>query len=171
MKKLATMTALSLALAAPTAALAEDLVAMLNGWEEVPSVSTVATGEFRATISPDDQSMTYELTYTGLQGTVTQAHIHVARRMANGSIVIWLCGTAGTPGPAGTATCTPGSGTFAGTVTSDDVVAGSIASQQLTANDLAEVIAAIRNNAAYANVHTSLSTGGEIRGQIRRVRP
>ena len=171
MKKLATMTALFLALAAPTTALAENVAAMLTGWEEVPSVSTVASGEFRATISADEQSITYELTYTGLQGTVTQAHIHIARRMANGSIVVWLCGTATNPGPTGTATCTEGSGTFTGTITSDNVVAGSIASQQLTANDLAEVIAAIRANAAYANVHTSLSTGGEIRGQIHRAMP
>ena len=33
--------------------------------------------------------------------------------------------------------------------------------------ELAEVIAAIRAGSAYANVHTSLSPGGEIRGQIR----
>ena len=37
--------------------------------------------------------------------------------------------------------------------------------QQLVAGELAEVIAAIRAGAAYANVHTTLSTGGEIRGQ------
>ena len=39
--------------------------------------------------------------------------------------------------------------------------------QQLTKGDLTEVIAAMRVGAAYANVHTSLSPGGEIRGQIR----
>jgi hypothetical protein len=41
-----------------------------------------------------------------------------------------------------------------------------MAPQQLTAGDLAEVIRAIRAGAAYANVHTDLSPGGEIRGQI-----
>jgi hypothetical protein len=144
---------------------------MLTGWEEVPSVSTVATGDFLATISADDQFIDYELNYTGLQGTVTQAHIHVARRMANGSIVIWLCGTATNPGPAGTAVCTAGSGSFTGQITSANVIEGSMSSQQLTANDLAEVIAAIRNGAAYVNVHTNLSPLGEIRGQIHRPRP
>ena len=54
-----------------------------------------------------------------------------------------------------------------GTITSDNVIAGSMAPQQLTAGDLAEIIAAIRAGAAYANVHTNLSPGGEIRGQIR----
>ena len=130
-------------------------------------VSTVARGEFDATISEDEQSIVYELTYSGLQGTVTQAHIHVAQRGVNGSIVIWLCGTTTNPGPEGTQTCPP-SGTITGTITAGDVVAGSMTSQQLEAGELDEVIAAIRARAAYANVHTSpLSTGGEIRGQIR----
>ena len=50
-----------------------------------------------------------------------------------------------------------------------NVVAGATASQQLAAGELAEVIAAIRAGAAYANVHTNLSPGGEIRGQIRGI--
>jgi len=166
MKKLAIMTVLSVVLTAPIAARAEHIQATLTGYEEVPVVSTVATGEFVGMINHDDQSIDYELTYSGLQGTVTQAHIHVAQLSVNGSIVIWLCQTATNPGPAGTPTCTPGSGTFTGTITAANVVAGATASQQLAAGELAEVIAAIRAGAAYANVHTSLSPGGEIRGQI-----
>jgi len=167
MKKLGITTALLIALAVPTVARAEHIQATLTGYEEVPAVSTVASGEFSATISNNDQSIDYTLTYSGLQGTVTQAHIHVAQLSVNGSIVIWLCGTASNPGPAGTPTCTPGSGTFTGTVTAANVVAGATPSQQLTAGDLDEVIDAIRAGAAYANVHTNLSPGGEIRGQIR----
>ena len=166
MKKLAIMTVLSVVLTVPIAARAEHIQATLTGYEEVPVVSTVATGEFVGMINHDDQSIDYELTYSGLQGTVTQAHIHVAQLSVNGSIVIWLCQTATNPGPAGTPTCTPGSGTFTGTITAANVVAGATASQQLAAGELAEVIAAIRAGAAYANVHTSLSPGGEIRGQI-----
>jgi hypothetical protein len=166
MKKLAIMTVLSVVLTAPIAARAEHIQATLTGYEEVPVVSTVASGEFVGMISRDDQSIDYALTYSGLQGTVTQAHIHVAQLSVNGSIVIWLCGTASNPGPAGTPTCTPGSGTFTGTITAANVVAGATASQQLAAGELAEVIAAMRAGAAYANVHTNLSPGGEIRGQI-----
>jgi len=51
-------------------------------------------------ISRDNQAIDYELTYSGLQGTVQQAHIHVAQLSVNGSIVIWLCQTAATPAPA-----------------------------------------------------------------------
>jgi len=168
MRKLLIMTALFAALAVPTVARGEHIQATLSGYEEVPVVSTVATGEFSAMISPDDQFIDYEFSYTGLQGTVTQAHIHVAQLSVNGSIVIWLCQTATNIGPAGTPTCTPGSGSFTGTITTANVVAATNpASQQIAAGELAEVIAAMRAGAAYVNVHTNLSGGGEIRGQIR----
>lgn len=161
------MAALSLTAAGPSGHGDERrLRADLTGLEEVPVVNTVATGKFRARISPDDQSIEYRLSYSGLQGTVSQAHIHIAQLGVNGSIVIWLCQTATNPGPA-THTCNPGSDDFTGTITAADVIAGGTASQQLKANDLASVIALIRAGAAYANVHTlPNSTGGEIRGQI-----
>lgn len=166
MKKLAILTALSVVLAAPAIARAELIAARLTGLHEVPSVATVARGEFRARINRDDQSIDYELTYEGLQGMVRQAHIHFAERHVNGSIVVWLCGTASNPGPAGTQLC-PQTGTITGTITAADVIAASNASQQVNAGDLDRVIAAIRGRAAYVNVHTDLSPGGEIRGQIR----
>ena len=142
------------------------LRADLTGLEEVPVVNTGASGKFRARISRDEQSIEYRLSYSGLQGTVSQAHIHIAQLSVNGSIVIWLCQTATNPGPA-THICSPGSDDFTGTITSADVIAGGTASQQLTAGDLKSVIALLRAGAAYANVHTlPNSTGGEIRGQI-----
>jgi len=150
---------------------AEKIEADLIGFREVPSVSTVASGEFHATINPGDQSIDYELRYSGLQGTVQQSHIHVAQLSVNGSIVIWLCQTA-TPflDPAHLAPqCPPGKATEAvvtGHITAANVIAGATASQQLKAGDLAAVIEAIRAGFAYANVHTDLSPGGEIRGQV-----
>jgi hypothetical protein len=166
MKQLGILTAFLVILVIPPVGHAERLKAVLIGYEEVPAVSTVARGEFHARMSPDDQSIDYELTYSGLQGTVTQGHIHVAQRGVNGSIVIWLCGTATNPGPEGTQTC-PQEGTITGTITAENVVAGSMTAQQLEAGELAEVIAAIRARVAYVNVHTTPSPGGEIRGQIK----
>jgi CHRD domain len=166
--KLTVMLILPL-LAVPAVASAEQIQAALNGYQEVPSVSTVASGEFRARISPDGQSIDYELTYSGLQGSVQQGHIHVAQLSVNGSIVIWLCQTASPfldPTRLAPQCPSPG-GTVTGHITSANVIAGSMAPQQLAAGDLGDVIAAIRAGAAYANVHTNLSPGGEIRGQIR----
>ena len=166
-KRLLTLLLTLPLLAVPAVASAERIQTSLTGYEEVPVVSTPASGEFRGQISPDGTSIDYELSYSGLNGTVQQGHIHVAQLSVNGSIVIWLCQTA-TPflDPTGHAPQCPQSGTVTGTITSANVIAGSMAPQQLTAGDLAEVIAAIRAGAAYANVHTNLSPGGEIRGQI-----
>jgi hypothetical protein len=159
-------------LATGTMANAERIEADLTGYEEVPSVNTVASGDFNARISRDEQSIEYVLKYKNLQGTVSQAHIHIAQLSVNGSIVIWLCQTEGTfldptklapQCPAGQAT----EAIVTGKITAANVIAGGTASQQLNAMDLASVIAAIRAGAAYANVHTlPLSGGGEIRGQI-----
>lgn len=146
---------------------AETVQATLTGKEEVPVVATVAGGEFRGFINRGDQSIDYELTYSELQGTVTQGHIHIAQPSVNGSIVVWLCQTATNVDPTGLAPQCPQEGTVSGTITAANVIAGSMAGQQLTAGDLAEVIRAIRAGNAYVNIHTNLSGGGEIRGQLR----
>jgi hypothetical protein len=145
----------------------ERLGALLTGYEESPSVSTTGTGEFSATIESDD-AISYRETFRGLQGSVTQSHIHVGQLGVNGSIVIFLCQTPANPDPTNLSPqCPPDGGTVSGTITPANVIAGATAAQQLKANDLTAVIAAIRAGAAYANVHTNLSPGGEIRGQIR----
>jgi len=85
----------------------------------------------------------------------------------NGSVVIFLCQTATNPDPTGLAPQCPQEGTVSGTITPANVIAGATGTQQLVAGDLGAVITAIRAGAAYANVHTTASPGGEIRGQIR----
>jgi hypothetical protein len=156
-----------------TAAVArgETLQATLTGYEESPSVSTIANGDFRAIIEGGaNDHFHYSLTYSGLQGTITQSHIHIGQLSVNGNIVIWLCQTATNKDPTGLAPQCPQAGTVEGRITAANVIAGSSIpnSQQLNAGDFAGALAAMRAGAAYANVHTSpLSTGGEIRGQIR----
>jgi len=158
----------SLVAIAPVAT-AEQLGALLTGYEESPAVSTTGTGTFTATIDADSDTIFYSETYSGLQGTVTQSHIHVGQPGVNGSVVIFLCQTAANPDPTGLAPECPQQGTVSGTITAANVVAGATASQQLAAGDLAAVITAIRAGTAYANVHTTPSPGGEIRGQIRTI--
>lgn len=144
----------------------------LTGFEEVPSVSTVATGTFDARISNDATQIDWELSYTGLEGTVTQAHIHFGQKGVNGGISVWLCGNpraaapplpAITP-PAGTQTCPPPPATISGTATAADVVGP--AGQGIAAGEFAELIRAMRAGKTYANVHSTKFEGGEIRSQI-----
>ena len=138
----------------------------LTGYEEVPSVSTVASAEFRARISDDDTALDYELSYADLEGAVTQAHIHFGQRGVNGGISVWLCGNPG-PGvvpPAGTPACPPPPATVTGTLTAANVVGP--AGQGIAAGEFAELVAAIRAGKTYANVHSTKFPGGEVRSQI-----
>jgi CHRD domain-containing protein len=167
MKRLSILSALLLAWGVSGGAKADDKVrARLMGFQEVPVVSTVGSGTFEAVINRNGDAIDYELTYTGMQGTVTQSHMHVGQRSVNGGIVLWICGTTpGSPGPAGTPVCTSPNGHFAGTWRPENVQ--TVATQQITTGELDEVIAAIRASVAYVNVHTNLSPAGEIRGQVR----
>ena len=156
-------------LATATAAKADQISALLTGYEESPSVSTTGRGEFVATIDADSDRIEYSETFSGLQAPVTQSHIHVGQLSITGSVVIFLCQTATNPDPTGLAPQCPQEGTVSGTITAANVIAGSIPTQQLNAGDFAAVVTAIRAGAAYANVHSVVSPGGEIRGQIRTV--
>jgi hypothetical protein len=142
----------------------KSLRARLTGFQEVPAVSTGAVGEFRAKVNRDNTEFTYELSYDGLRGNVTQAHIHLDQRGVNGGVSLWLCGTATNPGPAGTPTC-PQSGTVSRTVSAVDVVGP--AGQGVAAGQLEALLRAMRAGVTYANVHTTMWPGGEIRGQIQ----
>jgi CHRD domain-containing protein len=171
MKRLAiAIMAMSGLLATATAAKADQLRALLTGYEETPSaVSTTGRGEFSAIIADDGQSIRYRETFSRLQGKITQSHIHVGQLSIGGSVVIFLCQTDTNKDPTGLAPQCPQEGTVTGVITAANVIAGSQAPQQLAAGDLAAVVTAIRAGTTYANVHTDLSPGGEIRGQIRTV--
>ena len=138
----------------------------LSGYSEVPSVSTAAEGEFQARISADETQIDYELSYSDLEGGVTQAHIHFGQKDVNGGISVWLCGNPG-PGvtpPTGTPACPPSPATVTGSLTAANVVGPT--SQGIAAGEFAELIRAIRAGKTYANVHTTKFPGGEIRSQI-----
>jgi hypothetical protein len=152
-------------LATPAFAHATFFQANLDGYQEVPSVATRAQGVFSARSNSERTEVGYTLTYSGMQAPVTQAHIHMAQTSVNGPIVIWLCGSATNPGPAGTPACPQGAGTVSGVFTAANVLASPTA-QQLEAGEITAFVDAMRASSAYVNVHTTASPGGEIRGQI-----
>ena len=131
------------------------------------AVSTPAKGRFTAILDDFADVIEYELSYEGLRGTVTQGHIHFGQRHTVGGIVVWLCQTTVNPAPAAVASLTPvcpAEGTVTGTITPAQVLAQT--AQGFAAGDFDELVRAIRNGAAYANVHSSMFTPGEIRGHI-----
>lgn len=135
----------------------------LVGYQEVPAISTTGGGSFEAKVASDDSSFEWTLSYAALEGTVLQSHIHFGQRSVNGGISIFLCSNLGN-GPAGTQACPAPPATISGTADAIDVIGP--AGQGITAAEFDEILAAIRAGKAYANVHSSLWPGGEIRGQL-----
>jgi hypothetical protein len=160
--------ALLVMLSAPALTVADDEIRVrLEGFQEPPAVSTVATGRFQAEIDRD--SIEYRLSYSGLEAPVTQAHIHLGQKDVNGGIVVFLCQTTSFPDPTGLAPTCPPSGTVTGTITAANVLA--VPAQGIAAGEFGEVLRAIRRGVTYVNVHSDKFPGGEIRGQIRIRRP
>lgn len=141
----------------------EDARTKLIGYEEVPAVSTDGKGSFKAEISRRDGELHYRLRYSGLSTRALQSHIHFGQLAVNGGISAFLCTNLGN-GPVGTPTCPEGGGTVTGTVTAEDVVGPS--GQGIDAGEFDELVAAIKAEVAYVNVHTEKFPGGEIRGQL-----
>jgi hypothetical protein len=163
--------ALTATLSAPTPSVAQDTHrATLNAIKEILTCFSAGSGEFQATIREGDSAIDYQLSYEGLSGTVTQAHIHFGKRFEQGGIVVFLCSNL-TPAPAdlpaNTPACPVPSGTVSGTLDATSVI-GRAAGQGINTGEFAKVVEAIRFRAGltYANVHSSLCPGGEIRGQI-----
>jgi len=126
---------------------------------------TDGTGSFEAQIADDDQSVAYELTYSGLSSNVTQAHIHFGNRYTSGGISLFLCSNLGN-GPAGTPPCPAAGGTVTGTLTPASVVGPTTQGIPAGPTGWPKILTAIRAGVTYANVHTTGFPAGEIRTQL-----
>ena len=131
----------------------------LTGYQENPDVSTAAAGSFTATIDDEAQTITYELSYSGIEGgTVSASHIHFGKRAVNGGVSAFLCSGGDKPA------CPATDGTVSGVIDAADIIGP--AAQGIAAGELTEAIRALRKGAVYANVHSGQLPGGEIRGQV-----
>lgn len=166
-RQVAIATALAMATAAAPA-VAQTVHARLQGYQEVPAVSSPGGGEFRAKIDRAAGTIFYELEYAGLQGTATMAHIHIGQHGVNGGVSVWLCQSATNPAPAAVAasvpTCPGAGGTVNGTLMASSVIGP--AGQLVAAGEFDELVDAIRGGVAYVNVHSTAVPSGEVRGQI-----
>ena len=135
--------------------------ARLSGFGEVPPKLVDGSGRFNGTLSADKTSITWTISWTGLTGPAQAAHIHFGQTQVNGNVVVFFCGGGGRPA------CPDGpnhSGTVSGTWTAADILA--VPTQNITAGDFAGFLRILNAKLGYANIHTTLFPGGEIRGQV-----
>lgn len=141
--------------------------AILDGPSEAPPNASTGTGFATFTIDTTLHTMNMQVTFTGLVGTVTAAHIH---------------GPTSVPGAgtAGVMTTTPTFAGFPSGVTSgaynntlDLTLASSWNPSFVTANGgttaaaEAAFLAALASGKAYLNIHSTAVPGGEIRGFLQ----
>ncbi len=136
--------------AAPT-----SFAATLAGSNEVPAVSSTATGSATFTVNVNG-SISYTVRVANLSTNVTNCHIHTGRTDISGGVLVTLCNAA-TPGPITTET----------TVASGTIVEGANTSTPgSTPTTLEGLRGLMESGSLYVNVHTTTVPGGEIRGQI-----
>jgi len=117
-----------------------DYRAAMNGKSEVPPTTSTGTGDVTATLNTDTKQLAYTMNYAGLTGPATAAHFHGPAEPGQNAGVVIPIGN-NPPSPA------------KGTVTLTDA----------QMKDL-------QDGKWYANVHTAANKGGEIRGQMVRVK-
>ena len=163
MNKLITSSLAALALAASAQAATITYIAILDGASEAPPNASPGTGLAMITVDDIARTIGFQVTFSGLLGTTTNAHIHAATAIAGA-------------GTAGVATQNPligfplgvTGGSFTGSL--DMNLAASFNTPYVTATGGTPVAAftalnqAIIDKKAYFNIHSSAVGAGEIRG-------
>jgi hypothetical protein len=111
----------------------------LKGSSEVPPTTSSGTGAATVTLDSATNKITWNVTFSGLTGPATAAHIHGPAPVGkNAGVIVFLV-------PKGQPVTSP--------------IAGSAT---LTAAQVADMT----SGQYYVNVHTAANPGGEIRGQL-----
>lgn len=132
--------------------------ATLTGAQEVPERNSPAKGEVKVAFDKGFTKLDVDLKVSSnTVGVITRAHFHCAKPGENGPIVFGLFD----PGPF------PVSDRVNGTLTNTDYTgADCVPTTGRPVNNLASLAFAMREGLIYANVHTSVFPGGEVRGQM-----
>jgi hypothetical protein len=137
LRRVVLAAAISAAFISGSSAATVHYTAHLSGRSEIPKTDSKGKGKLEATFDTQSKALNYTLTFEGLSGPATAAHIHgPATRKQTAGVVVPIGGKSPTSPVTGTATLT------------DDQV------KMLQAAKM------------YVNVHTAADPGGEIRGQI-----
>ena len=124
----------------------KNMVVELNGFQEVPPVSSPGYGEGGIFLNTDSTELTYAITLQGLSSDIEAVHFHRSNAGENGDVLF----TIHDGGGLGTNAVLAG-------------VWGEQDAQPLTA----ELVQALCDGEIYVNVHTVNMPSGEIRGQVR----
>ena len=117
----------------------------MNGGQEVPPVTTSGTGAGIVTIDRDQTNAHYMIVYSNLEGNFTASHFHNGKPGENGGVIFDL-------------------------TSSFNDVGGAYGYWDQSDTPAFDASPLFRENEVYVNVHTDLNPGGEIRGNVIRVR-
>ncbi|MFZ2508920.1 MAG: CHRD domain-containing protein [Steroidobacteraceae bacterium] len=160
MKLFSTSILAATVLAVSSMASADDreFEAFLSGAQEMPSANTPAIGRITAKFDRAFTSVTVDLKVINLVGTFAAAHFHCNRPGANGPVAFGLVN----PGP-----LTFDGRRIRGTLTNANFTGADCTGPTgRPVNNIAALAFAMRDGLVYANVHTNVFPGGEIRGQM-----
>jgi hypothetical protein len=132
----------------------------LNGYQEVPTLSTASSGQVSVKIADDQKSLSVTLSFSKLEGVAQSGHLGFGVAGMTSTILAYICGGTKPSCP------TTADGSVTATIAPADILA--IGGQGIAAGDLAGVIHAIESGAVYVNVRTTKYANGEIRGQLGR---
>jgi hypothetical protein len=113
-----------------------EYAATLSGAQEVPAVTTAATGLGTFNLSQDQTKLKFRVVYSGLSGAATLSHFHTGAVGTSGPVIVDLA-----PYRTG------------------NVIEGEI-------TPTAAFLTALNAGQIYVNIHTAANPGGEIRGQV-----
>jgi len=131
-----------------------EFKAVLKGANEVPPVTTDASGKAEFEVNRDQTKIKFELTIrnaTNILGAAG-AHIHCAPAGQNGDVVAFLAGPVG--------------GGFDGKVELEATLTAANITNPACGATIADLVQSMRDGNTYVNAHSPAFPGGEIRGQI-----
>lgn len=142
----------------PAASKIVTFKAILTPGAEVPATNSSATGTFIATLDTSTNVFTYDVSCSGLTSNIILGHIHgPASATAVASPILNFASLPGATFTTGATT-----GTAHGTVL---LTSATQINSSVNGDSLKKLLFA---GLTYANIHTTLNGGGEIRGQITK---
>lgn len=118
-------------------------ISYMSSGQENPPVGVGATGSGAVSVNATGTQALVSMSWAGLSGTTTAAHVHSGRSGINGPVICNF-GLSGQP--------------TSGTMT------------DFLCNFSPAQVTALRQGQLYLNIHTTANPGGEVRGQIQRRR-